>query len=355
MSQAGSSPRRRWARAAAIIIAATLALMEALLRLIALFAGAGGGEIGHSPLRTPKTPNLQSITVGSRVLGWALLPNITNFEIRQHMVADAPVAFPVPFRVSTDARGMRVVPGAPETPAGRILAAGDSTTFGLGVCDADSWPGILQARLNAEGEGGIAVFNAGVTGYSLYQVEQKVRKLIPEIQPSTLIVTAGNNDPEQWIGGSDARRFRPAGFSALASPGARQSLLWLLAREAVSMARARGGSPERVPLDEFNRRLASIHAFCREHGVELVLVRWPWAMQIEAYRLGEDQPDHMPQLAYQEALSAYAEAHGLRCVDPLPALAASPAEHYLDGVHLDAAGNRIAAEALFEALTPREG
>ena len=60
------------------------------------------------------------------------------------------------FSVSTNHLGLRGREIASPTPGFRVLAVGDSVTFGWGVADGESWPARLGERL------GIEVLNAGV-------------------------------------------------------------------------------------------------------------------------------------------------------------------------------------------------
>ena len=99
----------------------------------------------------------------------------------------------------------------------RILAVGDSFTFGSGVQDADTWPQQLEGLLRAEREGPVEVINAGfaagthhVAGYVDW-----IRSDGVEFQPDILMIGLCLNDigaipmlgypvlaPEHpWLGG----------------------------------------------------------------------------------------------------------------------------------------------------------
>ncbi len=67
------------------------------------------------------------------------------------------------FRVNTGPERLRGPTFDPEPAAGvfRVLALGDSTTFGWGVEDGESWPALLQDRLRGRGLD-VEVLNAGV-------------------------------------------------------------------------------------------------------------------------------------------------------------------------------------------------
>ena len=70
------------------------------------------------------------------------------------------------FLVNTSARRLRGDARSDRAVAVRILAVGDSVTFGWGVSDEQSWPALLEARLAATGVP-VEVINAGVPAASL--------------------------------------------------------------------------------------------------------------------------------------------------------------------------------------------
>lgn len=74
-----------------------------------------------------------------------------------------------PGRFSTDAERYRVTNERLKDPDVRILAVGDSYTFGWGVDDADSWPAVVEADLRKNGIRA-NVYNAGNGGYSTEQI-----------------------------------------------------------------------------------------------------------------------------------------------------------------------------------------
>ena len=70
-------------------------------------------------------------------------------------------------KVLTDAEGYRVPERRTAAPpgAGRLLAIGDSFTFGVGVQAEDTFAEVLAQRLNASAPGSWEVRNGGVGGY----------------------------------------------------------------------------------------------------------------------------------------------------------------------------------------------
>jgi lysophospholipase L1-like esterase len=71
----------------------------------------------------------------------------------------------------------------------KILAFGDSSTFGLGVPTKSSYVEVLDALLP-----NTSVINLGVTGYTSYQGYKAFMKYVPELKPMMAIVSFQYND-----------------------------------------------------------------------------------------------------------------------------------------------------------------
>jgi len=86
----------------------------------------------------------------------------------------------------------------------KILAFGDSSTFGWGVSPQSSYAEVLDALLpNA------SVINLGVNGYTSYQGYKAFQKYVPQLNPSVAIVSFNFNDRRYVLPGdgvdSDAK------------------------------------------------------------------------------------------------------------------------------------------------------
>ena len=79
-------------------------------------------------------------------------------------------------------QGLRINPKFdPLSPSDPILAVGDSFVFGDQVSDDETWPALLERRLNRR------VVNGGVSGYGLLQSVLRAEQLLKQ-QPYSLVI-----------------------------------------------------------------------------------------------------------------------------------------------------------------------
>lgn len=259
----------------------------------------------------------------------------------------------------------------------RIVCFGDSSTFGIGTHQPQTWPAQLESSLNSDPsffltqlkrkptESRVEVVNAGAPGYTSYQILQRMRRELKSLAPDVVLMTCANNDFWRWDDRTDAEQAIRLKESSWTKP-LRYSRAFQLASsfyaKTVSGDQSRGQAwaekasrnyfaPEeswtpRVPLDEFRANLHSMADLCEEQNVPLVFVIWP------------DQPQAAGRwsirIAYHEAMFAVANERRLVVADVATAFRKRSwaVRCYIpnDIVHVNAEGNRIAAEAARAAL-----
>jgi lysophospholipase L1-like esterase len=83
---------------------------------------------------------------------------------------------------------------APRGDRFRVLALGDSHTFGALVPPEDSYPGQLQRLLDERAPGVYEVINRGVPGFSTAMVRARLASAVARYDPDMVILWVGIND-----------------------------------------------------------------------------------------------------------------------------------------------------------------
>lgn len=242
----------------------------------------------------------------------------------------------------------------------RILAVGDSCTFGFGVRWHETWGVQLERRLQTLHPDRVVTSGlAALPGYSTFQNHRLLERVLPSVRPDVVAFYCGAwNDFVPAAGASDAE---------LAAQLAASRLLLLLRGlvrpdlEHFRQAFANGAVPHgrRVPEDAFVGHLTAMVAASRAAGAAVVLVapshppdttaRYPG---LAAYR------DHVVAVAQRLQVPCVDLAAVSRDLDPTtgPPLPGHATACFLDWVHpapnLHAAlADRLAA-TLFPAVSP---
>ncbi len=277
-------------------------------------------------------PSLQKALLPDPALFWRLAPSLPPTLVEGRIGPSDRIRF----TFSTAPGGFRAP--APAGPPS-VICLGDSCTFGLGVDDAETYP----ARL--AGLSGRSVLNAGVPGYTAFQGRRLLEELLGRVSPEVVLVQFGWNDAAVWDGLSDAEH------AALMARGhgllGRSRFLQLAAsllperRAGPGAEEATAGRPRLTP-EEFEGELGQIIRLSRSAGARPVLVLWPARYHLDGIRI----PPHAG------VVRTVAAAERVPLVDLFGIFrGAGGAALYADAIHANAAGNRVAAEAI--ALTLR--
>ena len=116
------------------------------------------------------------------------------------------------WRVRTNSRGFRTPEFAPKPAQGtlRIAVLGDSSTFGWGVDDAETYPALLgpalAKRLGVDASR-IEILNLGVPGYSTFQGRVLLQRVALGLEPDAVVWSYLSNDGAA-TGVSDAETYQ---------------------------------------------------------------------------------------------------------------------------------------------------
>ena len=179
--------------------------------------------------------------------------------------------------------------------APRIIILGDSLTAGLGLPSEQSFPSLIQQRLDKAGERYL-VLNAGVSGDTSAGGLRRLEFSMSEGEPKALVVALGGND----------------GLRGL-------------------------------PPEQLQQNLATIIEHAQAKGLRVVLA----GMEAPP-NFGADYTSR-----FRGVYSALAEKYKVRLVPfLLDGVAGNPALNQADGIHPNARGAAIVADLVWRALEP---
>jgi lysophospholipase L1-like esterase len=188
------------------------------------------------------------------------------------------------YQVRTNDRGFRTPHFSESKRPGviRVVCLGDSSTFGMNVEDADSYPRQLARLLEAARPGRFEVLNLGVPGYSSRQGLELLRREVLALEPDVVTFAFGTNDrfPQRPVTDDEAIRFNQSllggvlfavrgGFDQLHV----HRLLRVLFRRVVELDYdiAGGGSP-RSTLEDIQNAVVAAHAELAPAAATLLVV-----------------------------------------------------------------------------------
>lgn len=314
--------------------------------------------------------------------GYALQPGYANFVRVPEYTTD----------IRIDAEGYRVpVGGADDDGELRILAIGDSFTFGVGVQEEDSWPEVLERTLQESSAGTVSVRNGGVGGYGPLRSARYLLATQAAWHPRIVIhgIYIGNDledtHPDDYLEIPEIRDGRMVGsggrplmrirswlrINSHLYAFARAQLYDIYRRTTASQrtryldSMGRTEWPERIRDVAWPAAQASIREiadWADEHGVMYLVVVIPVKYQVsdaawEIYRRRWGlEADAFDRGRAQRIVGAFLEGNGVPFVDLLPGMLTEPDRdrlYYPLDAHWTVSGHRHAAKAVGSVLRAR--
>ena len=252
------------------------------------------------------------LELGARVLGldagFFLIPRSTNCLRRDPLLS-------MSFRpdctgdlagtpIRTNSLGLR----GPEPSADgalRILAAGDSCTWGWQVKEEQSYPSLLGRMLgDIAVQNTYEVINAGVPGYTSFQGLEYVRERGLALKPAVLLVSYGFNDvfPTGDVEVQIARERKLLPVLVADDLLLEHSSLYRWTRWRAEQKASRQREA-RVAVGKYRDNLERLIRMGREHGAKVMLVSfWGGYVPEQDYRhalLGVAKENSVPLVTYE--------------------------------------------------------
>jgi lysophospholipase L1-like esterase len=244
-------------------------------------------------------------------------------------------------------QGFRGATIDPDKRAGtyRIIAIGDSNTFGWDVDEGANWPTQLQA-LFAASKPGTEVINGGVWGYTSFQGLQRFKEMLA-FHPDIVLVSFGGNDahPVTVADAEYVRRHDRIERITRATRKLRLAQLAVAVWDRAQMMTGGGALEPRVGLDDFKAHLREIVREGRAAGVRVVLLTRP-------YVGASTDPASWKTLApaYNAATIEVGRENDVPVIDVYTAFKDQP-DVFDDEAHFGVKGHRLAAELLHAELS----
>ena len=287
---------------------------------------------------------------GLRLFGWPTervrtLGKLLNFDAEswQNAVgvfrpgARSTVMWPpeLAYEVHINALGLRGPEIEATPPAGRqrILALGDSMTFGYYLAEDETWPAQLEARLREAGHD-VEVVNGGSGGWTIESQTKFLKERALALEPDQVVVAFCSNDiadlrrggavfdgQKRAVGGGRGALTEAVYTSATYELYLRAKVAWKHFRESRSgeidhaLTSVDVGPDERDALwGRYAEWLDEMHAVLTAEGIPLTLVYVP-----DAYKLANGLPADDA-----ERLRALARERGIGFASPLARFEAEP-------------------------------
>lgn len=271
-----------------------------------LFVLEAGARLLDLPSRPFVVPTAANCLQRSRTLGMRLAPNCSATWSDPALSGKDSTMF------HTNALGLRDRE-VEDDGAARILALGDSCTWGWEVSQDEAYPQELQRLLDEHyGARRYRVINAGVPGYTTYQGLTFLRDAGLELHPTIVIIGFAFNDashlpdieaslarqralfPLIWVDDALLARSKLWQWLRTRFGSAAANLTYRSVCPSFAPARARADMPSeamvRVPPDKFGRNLTAMVDLSRAHGAKPLLLSFagpPQPEQPYANAIGE--------------------------------------------------------------------
>jgi lysophospholipase L1-like esterase len=222
----------------------------------------------------------------------------------------------------------------------RIIAIGDSNTFGWDVDQGANWPTQLQGLFTASTPG-TEVINAGVWGYTSYQGLQRFKEMLA-FHPDMVLVSFGGNDahPVTVPDAEYVRQHDRIEQISRATRKLRVAQLAIAGWDRAQMMTSGGTLVPRVSVDDYKAHLREIVREGNAGHVRVVLLTRPY--------VGEStDPASWKTFApaYREATIDVGREAGVPVIDVYAAFKDHP-DLFDDEAHFGVEGHRMAAELL---------
>ncbi len=261
---------------------------------------------------------------------------------------------------SSGFRGEEIPPASDKV---RIIALGNSCTFGWGMNDDAVFINQLGAMINGDGQlPPVEIINAGIPGYSSFQGRRFLVSDIAPLKPDIALIMFAWND--QWAAADnipdkdiqfasqavlDIQNF----FARFKLYGVLRRLILSATEESLDDKLNKENPVYRVGLDDFYANLNTMVQYCIHEGIIPILMTSPIPALEKYYPPGSRSPMHVYHHYYNLQTRDVARNSKSILID-----LAAEFDKYddlyddapKDPIHFNAKGHKLAAELIFKYL-----
>lgn len=250
--------------------------------------------------------------------------------------------------VTIDGNGLRVVKDWGSATARRILFIGDSVTWGgTSVTDRDTFAHLTCEHVERDQGGDYVCGNAGVNGYGIANMAQRLRHLGGPPPDCVVAVILPGDALRGLTHASQYYYYTRKPPQPL--PAVWEAAGFVTTRAAHLMTKAddrEGDEPQSALREVAETALDGLYAELRARSVPAFVVYTPYEYEVRG----------APPRFVDGVVRASLARSGFPLIDPTPELAAATTAGealYLDGVHYTAAGHAVVSRTIARAIGAR--
>jgi len=266
----------------------------------------------------------------------------------------------------------------------RVLLTGDSSIYGWGVRDHETYAIFLEKELKRRFRKNIDVINMGVPGYSTEQTIRLLKKVGWSYDPDLVIISNifsdCNIDAFQDRQALKLTRPQPTPIEAVAQKSrlyCATKMHWVYYQATLNQNPNRVLMPgiptganaavrlenlnesialSRVPIPQYLENLGIIQAEAKKRGAKIMLapLAQEWDVGIWNVPMPKPSSEHvLPWFPYRTAQQKWAQQHNVEILsfaDVFAAYKGNPAELFIDNMHPSRTGTLLMAKSVAEFL-----
>ncbi|MFN0152023.1 MAG: SGNH/GDSL hydrolase family protein [bacterium] len=255
----------------------------------------------------------------------------------------------------------------------RVIAVGNSSTFGWGVDDDETYPAQLESRLRGRlAPRAVEVMNAGIPGFTTFQGERILESELLPLDPDYVVLSFGFNDSRRAACTDSLFAVRASSVPGRLARAASHLAIYKRLERAIRGANTDRLSPTaeerttvRVPVEQYESRMKRLVRAVVDAGARPILLAMvippPYRDALDRVARGAGIPflETQPYLRARVAAPDFAATHAAALARDAENWRGAPSVEwrsaaYADGIHPSGLGNELIAEWVANVIATAE-